>query len=316
MRKPRTYQLPEGKKYQKNEKTKIVSYSQYSKWKKCPRSWKLAYIDKKKKYEPSIHAVFGTAMHESIQDWLKVMYEESVKASDEIIFEDLLLEKLQDTYKKEYESYGQHFSNKEELAEFYSDGLAILDWIRKKRTHWFSTKDMRLAGIEVPILIPPDPKKPDVALMGFLDLVFYDEYDDMFVIPDIKTSKQGWRKWDKEDKVKASQVVLYKIYLSEQFGIPVDKIRVEYFIVKRKIDEDSEFPQRRVQIFKPSQGSVTMNRVKREFQKFLDTCFTEDGEYNTNTEYPAVCGDKMWNCKFCEYNNEEDCPIKNRKFEI
>jgi hypothetical protein len=53
---------------------KIVSYSQFSTWKQCPHKWKLQNVDKLKN-PPSIHLIFGTAIHTALQHYLKVMYQ-------------------------------------------------------------------------------------------------------------------------------------------------------------------------------------------------------------------------------------------------
>ena len=49
-----------------------ISYSQYSIWANCPLAWKLRYVDDVKFDDSSINTVFGTAMHEVIQEWLEV----------------------------------------------------------------------------------------------------------------------------------------------------------------------------------------------------------------------------------------------------
>src|SRR6056300_529326 len=61
-----------------------ISYSQYTMWANCPKQWKLTYMDGIKEFDPSIHLVFGTAMHETIQGWLKVVYGESPSKADEM----------------------------------------------------------------------------------------------------------------------------------------------------------------------------------------------------------------------------------------
>ena len=48
-------------------------------------------------------------------------------------------------------------------------------------------------------------------------------------IIDIKTSTMGWNKYQKADKTKTAQLVLYKSYYAKQFNVPIDNIRVEYF---------------------------------------------------------------------------------------
>ena len=63
-----------------------ISYSQLSMFSECPQRWKLNYIDKITESEPSIHLIFGTAMHEVIQSWLEIMYYDSVKNANKIDF--------------------------------------------------------------------------------------------------------------------------------------------------------------------------------------------------------------------------------------
>lgn len=307
-----SYSILETPIIEKNQEDKYVSYSQFSKWSKCPHSWKLAYIDKIKKYESSIHAVFGTAVHECLQHYIRILYLETVKASEAIEFDSLLMEELKKAYTDELQRAGSHFSNKEELSEFYLDGLNILNWTRKKRTTYFDRKHEELVGTEIPILLPPDPKLPGVILMGYLDLVTKDKRDGNYLIRDIKTSTRGWKDWDKKDETKISQLLLYKIYFSQQYKIPLDKIKVEYFIVKRKIDEDSAYPQRRVQNFIPSQGTVSLNKVQRNFNDFLESCFLPSGEYNCLGKFEPIAGVGYKNCRFCEYNNETHCPLDKR----
>ena len=48
-----------------------ISYSQLSMFSECPLRWKLNYIDDLSISEPSIHLLFGTAMHEVIQEFVK-----------------------------------------------------------------------------------------------------------------------------------------------------------------------------------------------------------------------------------------------------
>ena len=53
--------------YQKN-----ISYSQMSIFRSCAYRWKLQYKDKIKRFNSSIHTVFGTAVHEVMQHYLDV----------------------------------------------------------------------------------------------------------------------------------------------------------------------------------------------------------------------------------------------------
>ena len=80
-----------------------VSFSQYSMWSSCPHQYKLNYIDKLGESSSNVHTIFGSAMHETIQHYLSVMYGVSKKQADEINLDKLLLERMRENYKGEVE---------------------------------------------------------------------------------------------------------------------------------------------------------------------------------------------------------------------
>lgn len=297
----------------KPENAIYISYTQFSTFQKCALRWKLKYIDKIKDDKPSIHTVFGNAMHNVIQHYYQTLFNETVKKADSLEFDKLLLHEIKEQYKQEIEKFGSHFSTKEQLIEFYLDGLQTLNYLKKKRKSYVDKKNWVLVGTELPILIPGIESKPNVLLMGFLDVVFKEKKGNKFFIHDLKTSTKGWSKWDKDDQTKIDQLLLYKIYFSKQYNIPIDDVEVEFIILKRKIDEDSMWPQRRIQTFKPTQGSVSYKRTLKTFETFINTCFTETGNYNSEFQYEAKSGKNGFNCRFCEFNEREDlCPKQNR----
>ena len=105
-------------------------------------------LKKLKPFTSSIHSVFGTAMHETLQEYLRVMYTSSAKAADQLPLSDMLAENLYNVYYKEVDANnGEHFSSMEELREFYDDGVEILTWFRKKRGEFFSIKGYQLVGM-------------------------------------------------------------------------------------------------------------------------------------------------------------------------
>jgi hypothetical protein len=287
-----------------------VSYSQYTMYANCPKQWKLTYQDGHKDFDPSIHLVFGTAMHETIQGWLQVMYNDSVVEAEKMDLNQILLEEMAKEYTIMTERYGT-FTNKSEMNEFYEDGIYILDFLRKNRADYFSVKKMRLLGVELPIYYPTDANE-NIMMKGFLDLVFETIEDGTIEIWDIKTSTKGWNAYQKKDKTKTAQLVLYKKFFSKQYGYPLDKIQVRYFIVKRKLWEEAMFAQKRVQDFVPAHGSITMRNVSTSFDEFISKSFNEDGSYNTDGEFPALAGKNNKNCKYCPFKKSELCNRKER----
>jgi len=280
-----------------------ISYSQLSMFSECPERWKLNYIDKLRVFETNIFLIFGTAMHEVIQTWLEVMYNDSIKNADKLNLEQRLHDKLIEGFKKAKEEEGKDPCTKEQLKEFFQDGIDILDFVKKRRADYFSKRGYKLIGCEVPIDV--DLRK-NVKMVGYLDIVILDEYHNILKIYDIKTSTQGWNKWQKKDENKTQQLLLYKQFYAKQYNHPIDKIEVEYFIVKRKLWENAMFPQKRVQKFSPASGTVSMNKVAKRLDTFLDLAFDDNGEQITDN---IIATPSKKACKWCEFRKTEHCGV-------
>ena len=281
---------------------KRISYSQYSQWDVCPWKWKLNYVDKLSTFTDNIHTLFGTSMHEVLQTYLTVMYEDTVKMADALPLQEMLLKRMKTNYTQIMgRNGGEVFVEQTEMEEFYQHGLLILEWFKKKRGSYFSKKGYELVGIEVPI----DYKMNDgVKFIGYIDVLIHDTVRDRYKIIDIKTSTMGWNKYQKADKNKTDQLLLYKNFWGLQNNVPLDKIDVEYFIVKRKLYEKVDFPQRRVQTFTPANGKPSINKVVNNVNRFVEDCFVDD-EHNISINYMKNPSPK--NCRFCEFNQTEHC---------
>tara|TARA_R110001583_G_scaffold43557_2_gene138646 strand:- start:27971 stop:28906 length:936 start_codon:yes stop_codon:yes gene_type:complete len=292
---------------------KKISYSQFAMYSSCPKHWELAYVKGLRTFNQSIHTIFGTAFHETLQNYLTVMFEQSVVKANEIDINKYLADQMHSLYKEAVEKMdGNHFSTQRELNEFYSDGVAILDWFKKKRGQYFSAKNEELLGIEVPIYHPVNDTNDVVMMLGYLDIVVRDKRDGKVTIIDIKTSTMGWNKYQKSDKTKTSQLVLYKKYFAEQYGFDVEKIDIKYMIMKRKLIEGAMFPQKRVTEFMPASGKPTRNKLASSIKSFVDLNFAPDGSY-IDKQHVAVAGKNNKHCKWCEFKDQLDlCPKANR----
>ena len=162
----------------------------------CPLKWKLNYIDRLSIFESNIHLLFGTAMHEVLQKYLEVMYNDSVKNADKLNLEQRLHDKMIEQFKLAKEKEGKDPCTVEQIREFFQDGCDILDFFKKRRGEYFSKRGYKLIGCEVPIDV--DLKK-NVKIVGYLDIVILDEITNTLKIYDIKTSTMGWNKWAKKD---------------------------------------------------------------------------------------------------------------------
>ena len=283
-----------------------ISYSQLSMYSDCPLRWKLNYVDNLRISESNIYLIFGTAMHEVLQKYLEVMYYDTAKRADMIGLDRVLREKMVEGFKQAEGDDGKPPCTKQDLQEFYEDGLEIIDFFKKKRNMYFGKKNYELIGCEVPIEV--DLQK-NIKMIGYLDVVIRHKPTGMITIYDIKTSTKGWNKWMKKDETKTQQLLLYKQFYSKQFDVPLDRIEVEYFIVKRKLWENTDFPQKRIQTFSPANGKPSINKVNLRLKNFIDDCFTDEGEYQTDHTYNKLPSKK--NCRWCEFKDKPELCDKN-----
>lgn len=284
-----------------------VSFSQYSLFAKCPKSWELAYGKGLRTYLPSIHTAFGTAFHEVLQEFLQLYLEDKKDEALSINLKDSLKHKMFEVYTSELNNVdGKHFSTPEELAEFYKDGCDIINFLNYRRDLYFDPERYSMLGIEAPLFLQAIETNDKVNMLSFVDIVLYDKKLDRVKIVDIKTSTRGWGKWAVEDEIKVSQVYLYRHYFSKQYGYPIDKIDVEFFIVIRKLDN-------RIQIFTPPISEEAQQSAVNNIKSFIDYCFNDDGSYNLDNEFIAIPGERSKNCKFCEFKDNYDlCPKEQR----
>ena len=291
---------------------KHISYSQLSTFRSCPHKWALQYKDGHKTFSPSIHTVFGTAFHETLQHYLTIMYDKSGAAADRENINELLEDNLREEYATQYKkNKNLHFSNGEEIREFYEDGVEILNFIKKKRSAYFSKKGWYLVGCEIPISIMPNNMYKHVIYQGFLDVVLYHEPSYTFKIIDIKTSTRGWNNKVKKDEEKQFQLILYKKYFSEQFGIPEKDIDIEFLITRRKVYVDGEYPQKRIQEFRPASGRNKLAKATRVLNEFIEAVFNKKG-YKDKNYGPQP---SKWNCSFCPFKeNQKLCSAVGKNF--
>ena len=281
-----------------------VSFSQFSTWSTCPQQYKLRYIDKLGESSANIHTLFGTAMHETIQHFLSVMYGVSKKQAELIDTDKLLLEWMRKEYIKETEKLSSGvICTQLELEEFYGDGRRILEWFKKKLDKFYTKTGFELVGIEIPLNAPI---KTGVHLIGFIDIVMKDLSTGDIIIIDLKTSTMGWNKYQKADKLKNAQIIIYKKYYSELFNVPLDKIKVEYQIMRRKMPEEAPFPIPYVSKHIPASGKPTVNKVYGEFMEFVNSVFDDEGKFR-DVPFPKNPGERKKNCKFCEFGARGLC---------
>ena len=98
-------------------------------------------------------------------------------------------------------------------------------------------------------------------------------------------------------------ILIYKKIYADKYGLPLDKVHVEFQILKRKIKEDWDFPIPRISTHIPANGKPSINKAWRGFMNFIETVFDEDGKFRdidffTNKGKP---------CDWCEFKQRGLC---------
>jgi len=277
-----------------------ISYSQFSQWDKCPHMWKLNYVDKLGTFTDNIYTVFGTSVHETIQAYLVCYYEKTIKEADNLPLNEILKYRMEENFKSAREQNDELEITLEEMKEFFQDGLNIIEEFKKRKSGYFPKKNTELVGIEMSLGYEL-PK--NIEFRGYIDVVIHNKKTGKVKIIDIKTATYGWNKYQKADKNKTAQLLLYKQFFSKERDVAIENIEVEYLILKRKLYENLAYPQKRIQTFVPASGKPSINKVINRLQNFMDDCFDDNGEHIIK-EYRKEVSDK--NCKYCEFRNKPE----------
>lgn len=285
---------------------KKTSFSQFSNWFTCPHKFYRDYILKERQFEDSLNMSFGTAIHEALQHYLKTVFEVGDAEGEAINMMEFFIAAFKAQIEKKKIPHTQ-----DEFDEFVEDGKAILIEFKNpaNRLRYFPRSKWELIGIENELNVDI---RNNVNLTGFLDMVLKEKQSGRIKIIDFKTSTRGWNNAQKEEFTKTSQLILYKALYSKQYNIPLNMIDVEFIILKRKVYDPakSRFPQSRIDIYKPEAHQKNILQVIQEFGKFVDTCFTTDGEYKTEIPYLKNPGPRKKNCQYCQYAKSGVCDQK------
>ena len=280
---------------------KSISHSQFTTYNDCNLKWKLRYIDELSISGGNIYTLFGSAMHTVIQSYLTEMYDKSIVSADKLPLDDMLKEEMVKEFNEIKEKWGVLPCEQKDMIEFYQDGLEIIKHFRKHRNRYFIKNNYELVGVEVPIFTTV---QEGVEFRSYLDIVLRNKISGDITIIDLKTATRGWIHFQKKNFYKTSQLLLYKQFYSDKFGVPLDKIDVLFLILKRKIAKKSDFPISRLQRFEPPHGKISINKTMKAFNEFRELIFDSNGKYRTDRNYSAKPGSA---CKFCEFYNTEHC---------
>ena len=157
--------------------------------------------------------------------------------------------------------------------------------------------------MEIPLSVEIKDNTDTFLFNGFIDMVYRDKREGIVYIEDFKTSTKGWRDYEKKDETKQSQILMYKHFFAKQFDVEPDKIVPKFRILKRKLWENADFPQSRVQIHEPANGKNKVHQAVQRLTNFIDECFNPDGTPKEKYYLKKVSPS---NCRFCPFKDRPD----------
>ena len=207
-----------------------VSFSEIKNWKECSWKHKLTYIDKIDVFEPSPYLIFGTAVHEGCETYLK-----SKTIDSEKILKVFREQWKEAGFDKEEWVANQPSWYKHEPVDTWCDWAArmwseVPEFLDKEFPGWscFEAEEKLYESVE----------NRNVSFKGFIDGIIKvpkkrgQGYN--YWILDWKTAGAwGWRRDKKQDLGMTAQLILYKHFWSRKHNIDPKDVRCAFILLKR-----------------------------------------------------------------------------------
>ncbi len=257
-------------------KSSHISYSSIKDSKECRYRFKLKVVDGIKIYKPSIDTVFGTLMHNCVQDYL--LKKRDVPQTKR---------KFHRTWKTFWKVYGRYL-DEAKVRQFLRAGLNIISHMES------AFEGCEVLTVEEKLAMPIVPERPEIDFLGFIDLVMFRK--DQLIIVDLKTAANAWSFTKYLDDTKRHQLTLYKSYYSKKHDIDLTEIDI-CFVVMEKAPTSKEPIQ-----FVPDFAGL--ERIKEAEQLVRETVeLYDNGPYTKNLA--ACCNEKTGIT--CPYYKTQHC---------
>ena len=232
-----------------NKERDYVSFSELYLFDSCPYKHHQNY-NLKKDRESNFYSIFGSAIHEAIeQKW---------KHKNEMAW--LHMAKIVCLTARLFLEENGKFAGKtpqqwvRSAFRIYND---FFPWMKKE------FPDYELYDIEMELR--EDLENFDRQFLGYIDLIVYNAKTDHYMIIDLKTSGWGWNRQQLSDTKKLYQVVLYKHFFCKAKSIDPKKVDCCYVLLLRNPPKSMELAIKLV-----SQSSKE-RRVKNSLEWMDDT---------------------------------------------
>lgn len=225
------------------------------------------------------------------------MYTNGVRGLDQFDYKQFFKQRIKENYKlTRQERGGKQFTTVEIIHSFYKTGLQILEYFRKHRSQYFKYTGWQLIGTQVQLLTPISQ---GVFFKGYIDVVMKQKKQNIIKIIDFKTSQRGWKDNQKKDQLKKAQILLYKKFYSQQYGVDMDKIQVQFIILKKQILKYEQFTIPRIQKFSPANKKPSIKKAQNLLDTFIKQCIRDGQFIKDEANYPT--SKLAAACRYCPY---------------
>jgi len=189
----------------------VLSYSKVSSYKRCPKCYKLGYIDKLPKVEKP-YTVLGNFCHSVLEAFHKHWMQTPVD-------KDKFKTVMRDSFALQREKYKERIQ-KEQVDDAYGMMKTYLEHISDPKTIF-----PNIVSLEQKIW---ETVNDEFIFLGYIDRVQFDKEDNVFHIVDYKTTQK--KQYLKDD----TQIKLYGHFIALN-NPEIENIRVSYILLKHKM---------------------------------------------------------------------------------
>jgi ATP-dependent exoDNAse (exonuclease V) beta subunit len=206
-----------------------ISYSEFKDMCFCPWKHKISWIDRIR--TSSVYAVFGTAVHETLDQIAKnklVSVEEQQKYFEES-FSKNISELSADVREKISEKI---------LIELTEQGRSLVPLVMPALYARFG--NFTILNSEEPLfeqIKEVSEKIEGFCFKGFVDLIIRDPSEIIHVL-DFKSCAWGWDIRRRTDTMVTYQLTLYKHFYAQKYNLDIEKIKTGFILLKRTAKKD------------------------------------------------------------------------------
>lgn len=245
-----------------------ISFSEISTFIQCPYKHHLDYERGMLKEKVQTEFLsFGTSIHEGIEH----LYETKDIQAAQKVFEDTLRQ-----------LWTQH--NHDEYETFLDIGLIAINNIHQSGI--VDKEEFQHKEFEIKY-----PLRDNVTFKGFIDLITFDPIKQKICIIDLKTTKNGWKDFQRKNIKTKAQLYLYLIFLSEMFGADHSLFECKFILIEYNNDKIDEFVL--------DGNPQDIQKTKELLDSIIDALYYQKGNRYLKFKNKN-------NCRFCPYAEDKE----------